>query len=198
LDGRRTNVDSNQVLSFGCHPVASLLLAENSNSVCEAETQGFEDLPFRIDTAPEALLDAIDRQHRDVRTTGQLCFGQHVLDADLADVVRPRPRLGGLLGPLLGFFGRTLDSLAARRPGGRGRCDVANLFVVGPHRFENEGASRMTRDAAPAYARNPEASSNYTYIIGNLCVIATPLLTPVRAGPGAVCSRLGCQRTPRD
>jgi len=45
---------------------ALFLLAEDTNSIREAETESLEDFPFRIDPAPEALFNAIDRQNRDV------------------------------------------------------------------------------------------------------------------------------------
>src|SRR5687767_6926377 len=69
-----------------------VFFAEHAHAVLELQAEGLEDLALRIHATAEPLLDTIDRQHREVRATGELRFGQHALDAHFADVVRSHDR----------------------------------------------------------------------------------------------------------
>src|SRR5690606_31610257 len=117
LDRARSDVDANEVPALRRHsdsvgrgpsltarihyrwtiasivflPAQLFFFAEDADAIGEAGTQRVEDRPLRLDPASEALLDAIDRQHGDVRAARELGLREHHLDADLADVVRPRP-----------------------------------------------------------------------------------------------------------
>jgi hypothetical protein len=92
LDGARAYINADEVLAFGGQR-ALLLLTEHADTVGKAQAEGLENFSLGIHSASQALLHAVDRQHREIRTPSQLCFRHHLFDACLAQSVLSRRSL---------------------------------------------------------------------------------------------------------